>query len=105
MFHACVERFDVMLYEKFWELNGAPMCKSCQKKIQNSDACYDIGEEEESELSNCIERGPLGIYREYMRYTPNPRLGAMTIIPLTPPLKCNVNTMALHLKSGTKYMS
>jgi len=33
------------------------------------------------------------------RETPNPRLGAMTLIPLTPPLKCNVNAMTLHLKS------
>ena len=39
------------------------------------------------------------------RETPNPRLGAMTLIPLTPPLKCNVNAMTLHLESGTKYMS
>ena len=33
--------------------------------------CYDIGEEEESELSNCIERGPLGIYR-VQEDTPKP---------------------------------
>ena len=58
-----------------------------------------------SELVSFIERGPLGIYREYMRHTPNPRIEEKTLIPLTPPLKCNVNTMALHLKSGTKYMS
>ena len=25
--------------------------------------CYDLRREEESELSNCIEGGPLGIYR------------------------------------------
>ena len=58
----------------------------------------------ESELS-VVLREALWAYIEYKRIPPNPRLGAMTIIPLTPPLKCNVNTMALHLKSGTKYMS
>ena len=52
-----------------------------------------------------VLREALWAYIEYKRIPPNPRLGAMTIIPLTPPLKCNVNTMALHLKSGTKYMS
>ena len=58
----------------------------------------------ESELS-VVLREALWAYIEYKRIHPNPRLGAMTIIPLTPPLKCNVNTMTLHLKSGTKYMS
>ena len=41
----------------------------------------------------------------YRVYKGNPRLDLMTILPLTPPLKCNVNAMSLHLKSGTKYMS
>ena len=60
--------------------------------------------EGETELS-VVLREALWAYIDYKRIPPNPRLGAMTIIPLTPPLKCNVNTMALHLKSGTKYMS
>jgi len=57
---------------------------------------------------NCLyieEEALWAIYIEYKRITPNPRLGDMTILPLTPPLKCNVNAMSLHLKSGTKYMS
>ena len=52
----------------------------------------------ESELS-VVLREALWAYIEYKRIPPNPRLGAMTIIPLTPPLKCNVNAMTLHLES------
>ena len=40
----------------------------------------------------------------YMRHTPNPRIEEKTILPLTiilltPPLKCNVNAITLHLES------
>ena len=60
---------------------------------------------------NCvilIER-PFGLYIELQEDTPNPRLEGYDYntlrLSLTPPLKCNVNAMSLHLKSGTKYMS
>jgi len=49
--------------------------------------CYDIGEEEESELS-VVLREALWAYIEYKRIPPNPRLGAMTIIPLTLMITC-----------------
>ena len=46
------------------------------------DTMLQLRRGRESELSNCIERGPLGIYR-VQEETPNPRLSTMTIIPLT----------------------
>jgi len=56
MFHACVERFDVT--DTVWKILGtkrslgtqaAPMCKSCQKKIQNSDANSEVPETQTSQ--------------------------------------------------------
>ena len=45
--------------------------------------CHEWKRGRRSELVSCIERGPLGIYREYMRHTPNPRIEEKTILPLT----------------------
>jgi hypothetical protein len=43
-----------------------------------------------------------GLYIEYRREILDYTITIMplTIIPLTPPLKCNVNAMTLHLKSS-----
>jgi hypothetical protein len=64
-----------------------------------------VTNEIEEEQISCIE-AQRGIYRVHERQEGegNPRLGD-DYFTLNTPLKCNVNAMTLHLKSGTKYMS
>jgi hypothetical protein len=52
-------------------------------------------------MDDCIEV-QWGLYIGYMRETLNYNITiiTLTIIPLIPPLKCNVNAMTLHLKSS-----
>ena len=86
---------------------GAPnmwqWTKQLAKILWHDDTVVTIWGEERVNYQYIEEEALWAIYST--RETPNPRLGAMTLIPLTPPLKCNVNAMTLHLKSGTKYMS
>jgi hypothetical protein len=53
-------------------------------------------------MDNCIE-AQWGLYIGYMKETLdyNIIIITLTIIPLTPPLKRNVNAMMLHLRSNT----
>ena len=97
---------DIHLYH-FWKLffgGGRGMLSELSWQIQP----YNCHEWKRVNCVILIER-PFGLYIELQEDTPNPRLEGYDyntlILSLTPPLKCNVNAMSLHLKSGTKYMS